>query len=124
MSRKNNALWVALNREANRREWCSEYDEFAEANGGPERMVTYRFVVDLEQTVTATVLDEALRAYLSSDNSDCDVQDDITITNRISFTAEASASQIEEDVTSFVDNWLSCSVYHFDSFEVVEHYED
>lgn len=118
------ALWVALNEQANRREWCSEYDEFAEENGGPERMNTYEFVVDLEQTIDANVLDEALRAYLSSENATCDIQDSVTVTNRIRFRAETSASQIEEDVTSFVDNWLAGSVYHFDSFEVVEHYED
>lgn len=32
-------LWEALGNEADRRDWCSEYDEFAEHHGGPRRLV-------------------------------------------------------------------------------------
>lgn len=123
-SDKWDALWQALGHEANRREWCSEYDEFAEANGGPERTCNYRIVVHLEQTIGASVLDEALRVHLSSDNSDCDVQDDVTITNRISFTVEATAQQVEDDISAVADRWLQNSAYSYDSFEVVDYCED
>jgi hypothetical protein len=58
------ALWEALGAEADRRDWCGEYDDFAERHGGPSRDAT----VEWWATVQATVDVERFLGNLSELN--------------------------------------------------------
>lgn len=50
------ALWIALGEEANRRQWCEEYDAFARLHGGPARPLRQRtYTVNLRVPVVLTI---------------------------------------------------------------------
>lgn len=49
------SLWEALQEEAERRDWCDQYDDFAEAHGGPRRDHDYTVTVDVTVRIIRSV---------------------------------------------------------------------
>lgn len=118
------ALWEALNQEASRREWCTEYDEFASANGGPERTAAWKFECVLTTRLSENNLDDSVAGLLNTQGDSVDVIESVEIEHRAYVTLTMTADQAENDRDDLVEAALRDAGWQFESFQVNDWYED
>lgn len=99
-------LWAALEREADERQWCSEYDEFAREHGGPERIRKYEVNVECTASPynrheTDIVLTRLLRNGHASDGNTpiIDAATSVEFEFTVSIQLATTPSNIEDDET-------------------------
>lgn len=81
------ALWRALEAEAAERGWCSDYDEFVEANGGPERERDWDVTLEVTTSIPNDFrTDRDIKALLAADGDGTslavDITESFTVTHR------------------------------------------
>lgn len=116
-------LWEALEAKATELGWCSDYDNFAEENGGPLRPATWQVNVEMTTEVSNIRLDKVLGDALNTSNRRIDVQDNVEILHRTDFEMEGQfgpdgpeASEVEKELLE--GGWI------FDSFDIISTYKD
>lgn len=75
-------LWKALGEQANDRDWCSEYDDFARANGGPERPVNHDVRVEAITEWEPDEADTNLQSVLNTHRIRPDVSETVSIVHQ------------------------------------------
>lgn len=123
---KYDALWEALNEEANDRDWCSEYDKFAAKNGGPVRQRRYEIVARLSREVSYSDLSSELAGVLSTQGESISVHDSVTIEYDVTQEISCSAEEIENETPAFNDTiaeLLNERGFVYDDFEIASYDE-
>lgn len=123
---KYDALWEALNEEANDRDWCSEYDKFAAKNGGPVRQRRYEIVARLSREVSYSDLSSELAGVLSTQGESISVHDSVTIEYDVTQEVSCSAEEIENETPAFNDmiaELLNERGFVYDDFEIASYDE-
>ena len=123
------ALWEALGQQANDRDWCSEYDAFARANGGPERPVEYDIQVVAEIEWSASEADTHLGRVIVPSGYSIDVQESVTIKHRfwLNDVKGFQAVDLEGPSASVYDRLLSIAKvkgYQADAIVEVQSYNE
>jgi len=115
-------LWEALNQQAIDRGWCSEYQDFVEANGGPEITQDYVFDVTLETCLGATRdLDSALSPLLNNKPGvRCDITEEVEVKHDVQVTMRFGSTTIEDAQLrhDLIDERLRADGWVFDDFTI------
>lgn len=116
-------MWEALESKAKDLGWCSDYDDFAEENGGPAREGSWTVVADMELEIGDLTLDRILGDELNDQGDAPDVRGSVNINHRAEVKIEGrfgSDGPSEEAIEAA----LKSNGWKFDSFEMYESYRD
>lgn len=98
------ALWEALAEKADDQNWCSEYDDFAEEQGGPERLHEYEVTLTLDVIITGADADKALAEVLGGNGKEPDCEG-FTVKNRVRISITCSSTDLA-DTTQRADRLI------------------
>lgn len=116
---KYHALVEALRREAEERDWCSEFDDFCEDNDIPSRPVDYDVNVTMEVTLDAGTADEVLAAWLNSQGVSVDVRSSAEVEHRATVRVETTRSALRDGAANdLIEESLRENGFRFDSFDI------
>lgn len=115
------ALVEALRDEAESRGWCDEYEDFVSEHGviGGQREKEYEVAVTLTTPISASTLDDLLRAHLNHDGNDVDVRTSVDIEHRATVTVRTTREALREgEAHDEIGLALQADGWQYDTFEV------
>lgn len=116
---KYEALVVALQEEAEERDWCSEFDEFCERNDVAARLSKYEVTVTMEVELDAHKADRVLRSFLNEEDRDVDVREALTITHRAAVEVLTTRQALRDGAANeVVSAALTEAGWRFDEFDI------
>lgn len=115
------ALWQALADEADRRQWCDEYEDFAEANGGPGREWDWDVEVVMTTEIDESDADSLFGSILNSQGMHVDVTDTVVVRHRasLSVTCTQNLSKEINGTASVVGERLNELGWDFTEYEII-----
>lgn len=118
------ALWEALAEKADDQNWCSEYDDFAEEQGGPERLHEYEVTLTLDVIITGADADKALAEVLGGNGKEPDCEG-FTVKNRVRISITCSSTDLADTTQradSLIREALAEDSWEFNDYDI-EYYD-
>lgn len=116
------SIWEALESEAENRDWCSEYDEFAADQGGPARERTITVVVEMTSNPSPNAADDVVASLLNNTESPVDVRQ-IEIKHRGEAQMKVRIHPEDQPDDGDIETALQEAGWDFNDFEFIEWYE-